>query len=150
MWDLQQAGSVDLPLLNLAELDQASWKRLNMRKSPSVVLGQDPVHLLREDVTFHSSCSIRRTSRPSSVCSFSFSRARTARSSQTPTLSLNPKDQLELSCLLPVLVGFTNTETASSASSTKKKFDWNIRATCFNVRDASTGTPQVLLSRLTH
>lgn len=45
--------------------------------------------------TFHSSCSIRRISRPSSVWSFCFSRARTARSSQTPIPSLDPQtDQL--------------------------------------------------------
>lgn len=39
--------------------------------------------------TFHSSCSIRRTSRPSSVCSFCLRRARTARSSQATRLSLD-------------------------------------------------------------
>lgn len=40
-------------------------------------------------LTFQSSCWICRTRRPSSVCSFCLSRARTARSSQTPTLSLD-------------------------------------------------------------
>lgn len=89
-----KSSPVNLPLLDMMELDETVWQRLGRtgRWDIKVLLLQPPPPRV-DPSTFQSSCSILRTTRPSSDCSFSLSLARDARSSHTLVSSLEAQGQ---------------------------------------------------------
>lgn len=87
---------MNVPLLDLVQLDKTVRQSLFGTRGRSEASTAAVLFLsCQEDFTFQSSCSIRRTRRPPSDCTFSLSLASVRRSSQTLVSSLKAGGKLE-------------------------------------------------------